>query len=399
MLRPVGAAVEKAGGLPHLDIRLDNSGLDRKPSVEEKPHPVAESAVPDDSDALLELLCDDDDDDDILSPILQGSHDRSRDQSRGQKPAGSLSFDSKLEQLKQELLASSEQQNGNGEEAETSSENGNGEEAQIGSGNGDADSVNRSGNGTEEPVYENTKESDSHRVYQNVTRPDRNDDDDELTNAPSFDTTDQSNHLSAEGFSLKRNECYESTSISASEAPSTRPNVYEDLDDLEKHLEKAGEAEATNGRMYEDMDSVFVEDPNTTPHGHLYDVPDGGMLSRQVPPPQPEQIELDEVVSFKNLPPLVCTAHLGDEVAMKKLADTAASVLTEVVKHIHSDLGMVDFECILTLRVWEIYALENAVFYVAVPWAMQTVNFPCTQHRMFKCTPWPMCYLIITFIS
>lgn len=32
MLQPVVLAIERAGGLPHLEIRLDNCGLDRKPS-------------------------------------------------------------------------------------------------------------------------------------------------------------------------------------------------------------------------------------------------------------------------------------------------------------------------------------------------------------------------------
>ena len=32
MLQPVGTAIEKAGGLPRLEIRLDNCGMDRKPS-------------------------------------------------------------------------------------------------------------------------------------------------------------------------------------------------------------------------------------------------------------------------------------------------------------------------------------------------------------------------------
>ena len=32
MLQPVGSAIEKAGGLPRLEIRLDNCGMDRKPS-------------------------------------------------------------------------------------------------------------------------------------------------------------------------------------------------------------------------------------------------------------------------------------------------------------------------------------------------------------------------------
>ena len=32
MLQPVGSAIEKAGGLPKLEIRLDDCGMDRKPS-------------------------------------------------------------------------------------------------------------------------------------------------------------------------------------------------------------------------------------------------------------------------------------------------------------------------------------------------------------------------------
>ena len=36
------------------------------------------------------------------------------------------------------------------------------------------------------------------------------------------------------------------------------------------------------------------------------------------------------------------------------------------------------------LRVWEIYALENAVFEHCSLWAAQTINFLYTQHRMLK---------------
>ncbi len=32
MLQPLVSAIEKAGGLPYLEIRLDNCSLDRKPS-------------------------------------------------------------------------------------------------------------------------------------------------------------------------------------------------------------------------------------------------------------------------------------------------------------------------------------------------------------------------------
>ena len=39
------------------------------------------------------------------------------------------------------------------------------------------------------------------------------------------------------------------------------------------------------------------------------------------------------------------------------------------------------------LRVWEIYALENVVFYIAYSlWAVQTIHYLYTQHGMFKHT-------------
>ena len=36
VLQPVAAAIEKAGGLPRLEIRLDDCGMDRKPSEGQK---------------------------------------------------------------------------------------------------------------------------------------------------------------------------------------------------------------------------------------------------------------------------------------------------------------------------------------------------------------------------
>lgn len=304
MLRPVGAAVEKAGGLPQLNIQLDNRGLDRKPSIEDKPHPPVSHDQPpaDDSDALLELLCDEEDD--ILPPALTGIQTQ---QDSGQ-PVGVLSFDSKFERLKKELLSEGGQ-NGNGDEAQGGTKNGNGG-----------------------PVYENTRESDSHHKVPG--------NEDELTNAPMFDGTDQRD---SETFDLRHNECYDSVSASNSceppptHSPLDKKDLYENLDDLEKYIKEESGHVPANGREYEDLDNIFAD--NTNEEGHYYDIPDGGMLSRQDPPPEPEQIELAEVLPFKNLPPLVCTAHLGDEVAMRKLADTAASVLREVVKHIHSSLG------------------------------------------------------------
>ena len=41
---------------------------------------------------------------------------------------------------------------------------------------------------------------------------------------------------------------------------------------------------------------------------------------------------------------------------------------------------------VLVLRIWEIYALENAVFYIAVYGPYKPINFPYTQQGMFKRT-------------
>ena len=344
MLRPVGGAVEKAGGLPQLDIRLDNRGLDRKPSIEEQPPHPPEShykvprpleshdpaALIDESDDLLQLLCEDDDDEEEE----QCGHGTSPPAKPQAKLVRGLSFNSKLEQLKLELLS---QPNREGEEG--SSKNGN-------------------GNKEEEPTYEDMtgSTSDSHPVYQNTPCPPHQDNDEaELSNAPNFDTSDQQENGSGT-FDLKRNECYSSTTSQGGEAPPTQASeggsgrgqeVYQDLGELDKYLrenkeeeEEGGHAPSNgHGHEYEDLDEMFVG--KSDHEDHTYDVPDGGVLSQLAapPPPQPEQVEMEEVLPFKNLPPLVCSAHLGDEVTLRKLADTAGSVLTQVVKHIHTSLG------------------------------------------------------------
>lgn len=371
MLQPVGAAVEKAGGLPQLELRLDNSGLDRKPSIEEKPHPQGGShdlVSGDDTDALLELLCDDDEEegeeDLLLPPSLTNSRDRSESDT-----IGSSTFDSKFERLKKELMGGAKDMDEGAGREEIGSKYQNGQldrsDDQIGS------------NNKLESLYENTKQSDSEsdsRDYQNVTR---SHDDAVLSGAPMFDGYQQ-NGTGDETFDLQENWCYEPISKvpppdagdvndggqcyeSMSRVPppdaagdahdgGRKGNVYQDVDAVMRYLEAEAQREAMGGRStdeppqgdppheYVDLDSVFADRANE--EGHVYDTMDGGMLSRQVdPPPRLEQLELEEIVPFKNLPPLVCTARLGDEVAMRKLADTAAVVLSEVVKHIHTSLG------------------------------------------------------------
>ena len=306
LLQPVGAAVEKAGGLPQLDIRLDNKGLDRKPSIPPSSQDAAENDV--DDDALLELLYDDDEDEGTPSPNLQN---RSEDR-YVQHP---ITLDDKLDRLKRELLS---QQNGASEKAEN-----------------EADSRTRNG----EVVYENTKESDSH-VYQ------------ELENAPMFDRED---------FDLEKNESYctlplpnhtqapptdsvpsdpshAHPNVTESKAARSRAEMYVNLDNIAARVK---EQEMTpDAHEYETLDNVFTEERGTE-EGHEddgeYEFPDGGLMSH--PPPPPTDIELGELTVFRNLPPLVCSAHLGDEVAMNKLSATASYVLGDVVKKIHTSLS------------------------------------------------------------
>ena len=382
MLQPVGAAVEKAGGLPQLDIRLDNSGLDRKPSIEEKPHPQPgeshDLGSGDESDTLLELLCDDDEEDLLLPPSLGNALTQSKD-----KVAASDTFDSKFERLKNELMGGANNAGG-GSGGEDSSKYQNGQSS------GDEDQFGSNGVG---PVYENTDQSDSHDC-KNVTL--SRDDDKVLSQAPMFDSYQEEEggvSKEEETFDLRENECYEAvgkaprTELAADSEPTVgkqrNENVYHDADAVLRYLEEerqreeAGKGEGPDGGKqsdgvvyrdadavlrylegereeagkgagpggtngddsnhhdYEVMDSVFSDNANV---GHHYDLPDGGLLSRQAPPIPPE-LEMEEMVTFNNLPPLICNARLGDEVAMRKLADTAASVLSEVVKHIHTSLG------------------------------------------------------------
>jgi hypothetical protein len=308
--------------------------LDRKPSIEEKPHLLAgshDSGSGEDSDALLDLLCDDEGEedeegeDDLLLPTSQKNSQ--------EKPVGSNTFDGKLERLKRELMSNDT----GGSECQN--------EAEFGS--------NRT-----EPMYENFERSRSDPMYGNTGE---SEGEVVMSHAPAFDGHRGGEEESKkEPFDLDENQSYGSLSkvppTADTGAGGGRLNVYEDADAVVRYLEQEQQREeaakkgvgfnGTGGagddggpHEYVDMDSVFADSAGET--GHYYDVPDGGLLSRQALPPhtEPEQLELDEILPFNNLPPLVCTARLGDEVAMRKLADTAASVLSEVVKSIHTSLG------------------------------------------------------------
>ena len=81
--------------------------------------------------------------------------------------------------------------------------------------------------------------------------------------------------------------------------------------------------------------SLYKRFDDVNEKSHIYECldalesTDGGLLSR---PPEPE-------VVFKNLPPLVCAAHFGDESSLTKLSDTASSVIKEAIKIIQNILS------------------------------------------------------------
>ena len=107
-----------------------------------------------------------------------------------------------------------------------------------------------------------------------------------------------------------------------------------------------------------DRDNVFLpaelRGPDRNSPMAPADDPDGGMFSR--PPVRPDEgmfnrppgssspvEEEEEPVVFKNLPPLLCILHSGDEKCLTQIADRADSVMGDVVQLIHSSLREYSF--------------------------------------------------------
>lgn len=64
--------------------------------------------------------------------------------------------------------------------------------------------------------------------------------------------------------------------------------------------------------------------------------------------PAEAEKEVEELVVFKNLPPLLCTLYPGNEQALKQLSVTAEPVIKEVIQLIRSSLSESRGEIIVT---------------------------------------------------
>ena len=441
-LQPVVSAVEKAGGLPRVDIWLDtDNGKGSSHSDSrggEGGRGYNTDAVGYEDDDLLKMLSEEDDD--AFSPLSPpGEPEPEKD-----------AFDEKLERLKRELTQPAATE---GSRYEAEAKNGN---LQSRYSNGDY-------------MYENTRKSNpDSRVYQNTME---SLEDMELSNAPVFDSEDSmyentkasGSNMSGEGniytdlpeprSEVKRNECYGTLpaisnvdhydvprpnprpldkaarsiierdrdiytdlpeprfDVNRNESYGTlpaiskvdhydvpRPNprpldeaarsiierdrdVYEDLDNISKMLQenKVSGREDVDSHHYEAMDSVWggirdaperqgQESAGGTSNGasHIYESTDGGMLSQpEEVPTRPEEIEMEKLVIFKNLPPLVGSTYTGDAVTLGKLSDTASSVLTEVVKQVQKSFSKFQYQVMVGMRLVNISYV--ALWLVSVP--------------------------------
>ena len=344
-LQPIGAAVEKAGGLPQLKIWLDQ---DARPSATDKqPHPPTPQSVKEEEegeDALLELLAEEDgeDEEDDTLPDLSG-------------PDHQPLVTNKFKRLKGASAAQDQS----------------------------ADQLwNETHSGSKNPmsIYDNMKLTSSNR-YQNVNEAL----DKKLLCAPMFDSVPNSegsglrkqsksnakhennshSHSNPlEDFDMQSNDLY--TMLPSTTRPLTgneyftnRPpneNIYEELDDISRPqgMEERNEAGADMAESnYESLDSIFRsngiasegditsrEKMSGGRQGSEHNETDGGIMSQLgVWQPKEDLPEEMELVVFQNLPPLLCSAQLGDEVVLGKLSDTANSILTAVTKQIHNSLS------------------------------------------------------------
>lgn len=164
-------------------------------------------------------------------------------------------------------------------------------------------------------------------------------------NSEMTDSGRSSCYQNLQEFTLETNESYALMPCDqTSEMPDARDHVedgeeeslYENTEEIESYLqEQSSKNKDQLYHTYEQLDQVFES-------SEAVDSTDGGMFSRlrqQPTLPPADQLEMEELVIFKNLPTLICRSHLGDESSMTKLADTANAVLREVVKVIHSTVG------------------------------------------------------------
>lgn len=168
------------------------------------------------------------------------------------------------------------------------------------------------------------KEDKSQLQYENLKQPSQS--------APSPNPNSADIYMNLQDFNLDSKNVYaileptgENQPEEGSEHMGKRDSIYDNAAEISAYLKEQGK-EVVGSHTYELLDT---------------DSTDGAMMSRPAPPTSAavEEIELEHVLVFKNLPPLICRSQLGDEYGMTKLADTASSVLKAVVKDIHSSFG------------------------------------------------------------
>ena len=321
MLQPVGSAVEKAGGLPELKIELDKNQTGRNTSAEDeeeeeeeegdhtydvpRPHPPSNEAgskVEQSDDNRLDLLCGDEDDDDIFDFSIGRTNEGGQPASNGtNRPDGHKMADTSNAHR--------------GSSSSYSSSPSSSSELLGNQGSDDAIQTSRYKNFPNKPLKKN---SGSNSVC-----------------------------MELDDMNFDPNPCYQSSLKRSDVSPpkGQTGSIYEDPDAVLDQLEALKSSEHT----YETMESMFPAGSS----GRLgRNLPDGGLISFPITE-QPEEEEEEEeeggggegvkgeegAVEFRNLPLLMCSAHLGDQHSLVKLADTADTVLKEVVKIIHSSLG------------------------------------------------------------
>lgn len=320
------------------------------------PTTVASTTNQEDDAHLLELLGADDDEDDELMAAISGqsslSHPSAVAAVAGDDTSGDP-YDNVLNEKLSRLKASLEKDI-EARDDRTCTGNGNMENVKVESPEYQNVGWNRNGK-TEIPEYQNVGQYANRKTeppeYQNVGQNKLQTSIDPSTGVP--DSEQSQSYQNTQEFSLKSNESYSLLPHEgAVDLIGSRDHVeggrndslYENAEEIESYLQEHQNWEEEElSHIYEPIDHVFV--PSTANNAAAKESTDGGGLSRPRPHPrmQPvvEQLEMEELVIFKNLPTLICRSHLGDESAMTKLADTANEVLKEVVKIIHSAIGKV----------------------------------------------------------
>ena len=398
MLQPVVLAVEKAGGLPRVGIRLDTSssisghtssgqasnnasnkafGIDHTQTGTRADGGAGKEGAKTEEDELMDMLNDE--------------YVEMADSPFSSPPAEKDEFDEKLKRLRKELTEL-EGDTGKGEGAEIRMANPSDSCRGLVADKSDPGSrVNRD-TGESEPesaVHPNARQLEpSSGIYMNTFRgsdpgsrqlpraAESEGEDAELRNAPMFDSNDNSRlEESSDNFNLytdlpevavdtNRNASYgmlpglSGASLYDIPRPNPRPldeaassilekdrNVYEDIDDVTKALagnnissSREGEEEGEETHIYEMLENVLgagMRSVGNKSNGEpliAEESTDGSMMSRPSEGTRKSnEIEMEEVPVFANLPPLVALAYKGDMATLGKLSDTAGDVLKEVI--------------------------------------------------------------------